>query len=251
MLSISSKPYNKLVSLLSIRAGAINPLWSDLNLTLAKAEFLTVLGPNGVGKSTLLASICGNRKLDVGSIDRPARIGYVPQQRMFPPDLPLRSCDLVSLALDHRAPSIRRPSTTIRNHAKVRQLLEHVGASGIAQRRVGTLSGGQQQLIRLAQALAHDPELLLLDEPLLSLDPAIQTKVVTLINQRRIDAGTGIIFVTHSINPVLEHTDKVLYLGPHGHTLGSVAEVMTSENLSALYGAPVEVLRAHGRMVVI
>lgn len=126
-----------------------------------------------------------------------------------------------------------------------------MGAAGIAQRRVGTLSGGQQQLIRLAQALAHDPEVLLLDEPLLSLDPAIQTKVVTLINQRRIDAGTGIIFVTHSINPVLEHTDKVLYLGPHGHTLGSVAEVMTSENLSALYGAPVEVLMAHGRMVVI
>ena len=93
--------------------------------------------------------------------------------------------------------------------------------------------------------------MLLLDEPLLSLDPAIQTKVVTLINQRRIDAGTGIIFVTHSINPVLEHTDKVLYLGPHGHTLGPVAEVMTSENLSALYGAPVEVLTAHGRMVVI
>lgn len=118
MLSISSKPYNKLVSLLSIRAGSINPLWSELNLKLSRAEFLTVLGPNGVGKSTLLASICGTRKLDSGQIDRPARIGYVPQQRMFPPDLPLRSCDLVSLALDHRAPSIRRAGTTIRNRKK-------------------------------------------------------------------------------------------------------------------------------------
>lgn len=240
------KPQSEPLSLLTIEDGAVTPLWQDLNLSVSPRDFIAVLGPNGVGKSTLLAAICGSRSLDRGSITCAARIGFVPQQRMFPPDLPLRGYDLISLALAHGITRNRR-----KNAEKVKQLIDHVGATGIAFRRVGTLSGGQQQLIRQAQALATDPELLLLDEPLLSLDPAMQTKIVTLLNNRRIEHDTAIIFVTHSINPVLEHATKVLYLGPQGHAIGTVDQVMNSKNLSELYGSPVEVIKAHGRMVVI
>ena len=79
----------------------------------------------------------------------------------------------------------------------------------------------------------------------------MQTKIVTLLNSRRIEHDTAIIFVTHSINPVLEYATKVLYLGPQGHAIGTVDQVMNSKNLSELYGSPVEVIKAHGRMVVI
>lgn len=234
------------MTLLTIESAAIPPLWEELNLKVKAGEFIAVLGPNGAGKSTLLRAILGTRKLHRGRINTSARIGYIPQQQMFPTDLPLRSYDLVSLALSHGLTGISRTSK-----AEVLALLDYVGATGIAYRRVGTLSGGQQQLIRQAQALATNPELLLLDEPLLSLDPAVQATIVSLLNQRRRDHGTSIIFVTHNINPVLDCATAVLYLGPQGHSLGPVEEVMTTETLSALYGYHVEVIEAGGRLVVI
>lgn len=116
---------------------------------------------------------------------------------------------------------------------------------------LGQLSGGQQQLIRQAQALANDPELILADEPLLSLDPARQQDTVEKLDALRRERGTSIIFVTHGINPVLGVTDKVLYLAPGGHTFGAVDEVMRSDVLSELYGSKVNVLNVDGRLIVV
>ena len=126
---------------------------------------------------------------------------------------------------------------------------------GGVDREVGehgnNLSGGQQQLIRQAQALANDPELILADEPLLSLDPARQQDTVEKLDALRRERGTSIIFVTHGINPVLGVTDKVLYLAPGGHTFGAVDEVMRSDVLSELYGSKVNVLNVDGRLIVV
>ena len=225
---------------------AIDPLWSGLNLEVGPGEFIAVLGPNGAGKSTLLNVILGQRKLTRGSMDLDARIGFIPQQRMFPRNLPMRTRDLVSLSLGHGVLRRRRPA-----RAEVDALLAAVGATGIADQAVGTLSGGQQQLIRQAQALANDPQLLLADEPLLSLDVARQQDAVEKLDARRREQGTSILFVTHSVNPIMDVVDKVLYLAPNGHMLGTVDEVMTSEVLSKLYGTDVEVARVAGRLVVI
>ena len=128
--------------------------------------------------------------------------------------------------------------------------MTEVGAEGIADRRVGQLSGGQQQLVRQAQALANDPQVILADEPLLSLDPARQAMTIDRLQKRRHDKGTATIFVTHGINPVLDVVSRVLYLAPHGHVLGSVEEVMRTEVLSELYGASVKVLNVDGRIIV-
>ena len=116
---------------------------------------------------------------------------------------------------------------------------------------MGQLSGGQQQLIRQAQALANDPELILADEPLLSLDPGRQQATVEKLNAWRHERGTSVLFVTHGINPVLGVVDKVLYLAPNGHMFGTVDEVMRSEVLSELYGSSVKVLNVDGRLIVV
>ena len=232
--------------LLSFNNAAVEPLWSQMNLAVDRGEFIAVLGPNGVGKSTLLGTILGTRQLTAGSVDVNCRVGFIPQQRMFPQDLPLRARDLVSLSLAHGAVRHRRP-----DRGRVDELLAEVGATGIANRRVGQLSGGQQQLIRQAQALANDPEVILADEPLLSLDPARQQATVAKLDAWRRERGTSIIFVTHGINPVLGVVDKVLYIAPNGHTYGAVEDVMRSEVLSELYGSDVTVVNVDGRLIVV
>ncbi|MEX3514808.1 MULTISPECIES: metal ABC transporter ATP-binding protein [unclassified Corynebacterium] len=234
------------MALVSFTDAAVDPLWSGLSLDIQPGDFIALLGPNGVGKSTMLGTILGTRQLTGGRVDVNARVGFIPQQRMFPAELPMRARDLVSLALAHGVVRNRRA-----DRARVDELLAAVGATGIANRRVGRLSGGQQQLVRQAQALAQDPQLILADEPLLSLDPARQQATVAHLQRLRKERDTSIVFVTHSINPVLDVVDHVLYLAPQGHVFGTVDEVMRSEVLSELYGAEVKVVEIDGRMLVI
>jgi zinc/manganese transport system ATP-binding protein len=133
----------------------------------------------------------------------------------------------------------------------VRAALAAVGADRYAKHPVGRLSGGEQQRLRVAQALVGDPRVLLCDEPLLSLDLAHQQSVSHLIDARRRTAGTAVVFVTHEINPILPLVDRVLYLVDGRFRYGAPEEVMTSETLSELYRTDVEVLRVRGRLVVV
>ncbi|MGL4339259.1 MAG: metal ABC transporter ATP-binding protein [Rhodoglobus sp.] len=231
-------------------------LWSGLDLTVMPGEFVAVLGGNGSGKTSLLRSILGQLPLDSGEIllqGHPARrgdrrIGYIPQQRIMPVGTALRGRDLITLGLDGHRWGVPWPSR--RTRERVDQLVEAVGAADYADLPVGILSGGEQQRLRVAQALASDPALLLCDEPLSSLDLQHQRGVAELIDSGLHERGTAVIFVTHDINPVLDMVDTVLYLAEGSFTAGPPEEVLRSEVLSALYGTPVEVLTSNGRIFV-
>lgn len=225
---------------------SIEPLWRNLNLTVQPGEFLAVLGSNGVGKSTLLNSVLGTQTLSSGTVSTTDRIGYIPQQRMFDPDLPIRARDLVGLSLASGVVRRRRP-----RRKQVDAALRRVGAESLANARVGALSGGQQQLIRQAQALAKKPQLLLCDEPLLSLDLRAQKDTVTRLDEYRRETGAAVVFVTHSINPILEVTDRVLYITPHGHRQGTVEEIINSATLSELYQTEITVAEINGKLVIV
>jgi zinc/manganese transport system ATP-binding protein len=232
-------------------------LWRGLDLTVQPGEFLAVLGPNGSGKTSLLKTILGQQRLDSGQVrleghpihrgDR--RVGYIPQQKLAVPGTPLRGRDLVTLGVNgHR---FGLPITSRVERQRVDELLADVGATGFADRPIGSLSGGEQQRLRVGQAIAGDPVLLLCDEPLISLDLQHQRGVSELIDRRRREHDTAVVFVTHDVNPVLDMVDRILYLADGQFRQGTPDEVLQSDVLSALYGTPVDVIRNHGRVIVV
>jgi len=254
-------PDPALSPVLSIRGGALRvrdrELWSGLDLDVHAGEFIAVLGGNGTGKTSLLRAMLGERKLDAGTVlvgGHPAhrghrRIGYIPQQKIAAPGTPLRGRDMVALGVN--GTRWGPPISTRGDRVRVDALLASVGAEHYADRPLGSLSGGEQQRLRVAQSLADDPTLLLCDEPLMSLDLHHQRAVSELIDARRREHGTAVVFVTHDINPVLGMVDRVLYLAQGRFTVGTPDEVLRSEVLTRLYGTPVEVFRSHGRIVVV
>jgi zinc/manganese transport system ATP-binding protein len=244
------------VSDLALRFGE-RTLFEGLSFALDRGELLAVLGPNGTGKTSLIRILLGLQQPSAGRVviegcpprERCHRIGYVPQQRVFDRDLTLRGRDLVRLGLDGHRWGVGRLDSVAETQIDV--VLGEVGATAYADAPVGRLSGGEQQRLRVAQALVADPVLILADEPLLSLDLAHQRGVVDLLDARRRSAGTPVVFVTHDVNPVLHAVDRVLYLAPGQWAIGTPDEVMTSQTLSRIYDTEIDVLRVRGRVVVV
>jgi zinc/manganese transport system ATP-binding protein len=253
--SVAPAPVLKLSSA-SLSFGT-RQLWSNLNLEVQPGEFLAVLGPNGTGKTSLLKAILGQQKLTSGSIEllgKPVSkgstdIGYIPQQKLLEQGTPLRARDLVTFGVNGARWGL--PISSRATRAKVDSVLDAVGATDYANVPVATLSGGEQQRVRVGQSIAGDPKLLLCDEPLLSLDLHHQRRVSELIDTQRKALNTAVVFVTHDVNPILGMVDRVLYLAGGRFRIGTPDEVLRSEVLSYMYDTPVEVIRSRGRVVVI
>ena len=232
------------------------PVLADISLTIASAEFIGVLGSNGAGKSTLMRAILGLIGAVKGEsrvFDRPvgignAAVGYMPQQRNIAAGFGLRGFDFVaSAAGGQRFGLPRLNKTERRDFAWALALVE---AEALAARPLGELSGGEQQRLLLAQALLGRPKLLLLDEPLINLDPHHQRAVVELVHRLQRDLGIAVLFSAHEINPLLGVLDRVLYLGQGQAALGQVSEVITGPVLSRLYGSPIDVVHLGERIFV-
>lgn len=230
---------------------------AQVSACIGAGEFIGVFGPNGAGKTTLLHAILGLLPPASGAIrvfGKPpgrgtTRTGYLPQKRSAIGHFHLRGWDLVASAYEgHRWGP---PMLGARGREEVAWALDTVGATALAQRPVSQLSGGELQRMLLAQALLGKPRLLLLDEPLISLDPRYQQAVVELIKRVQSALGITVLLTAHELNPLLGFMDRVLYLGHGNAALGTTEEVISSEVLSRLYDAPIEVLRFNGRIVVV
>lgn len=228
-------------------------LWQNLDLEVAPGEFIAVLGSNGSGKTSLLRLLLGEIHPASGSLTVTDSIGYVPQHRLADDALILRPRDLVGLGIDGHHWGVTAPSRAgrARHREAIQMALEQVDGTRLAERAISSLSGGEQQRVRIAQALAGDPALLLCDEPLLNLDPAAAQHICALIDRRRRANNTAVLFVTHEINPIVGYVDRILYLVDGRFRIGSLDEVMTSKTLSELYRTDIDVLKVRDQYVVV
>jgi zinc/manganese transport system ATP-binding protein len=164
-------------------------------------------------------------------------------------DLALRARDVVGFGLDGHRWGPGWPSR--KRNALIDQALQEVDALRFANAPVGQLSGGEQQRLLIAQALLTNPRLLLLDEPLSNLDITRGQEIVSLVNRVCRSRNVAVLLVAHDINPLLNVVDRVIYVANQQCTIGKPEEVITTETLSKLYGSPVEVVQALGRMFVV
>jgi zinc/manganese transport system ATP-binding protein len=234
-------------------------IWSDAGFSIPTGSFTAILGPNGAGKSTLIRLVLGLLHPLAGDLDvlgEPPRrgnprIGYVPQGSAFDPELSIRGRDFVGLGVDGHQWGMRLTGRS-QVATATDDAIRAVGAEAYADRQLGRLSGGEQQRLLLAQALVGRPRLLLMDEPLSHLDVRNQGAIVQLISQVARERNLTVLLIAHDVNPLLSHIDHVLYIAQGNLAMGKPADIITSETLSTIYSAPVEVLRDRlGRVFVV
>ncbi len=244
------------VERLGVRLGGRDVL-SEVTFGIRAGEFTGLIGSNGAGKTTLLKAILGLLSPSSGSVRIAGRprsrrnplIGYVPQRYVLDADMPLRARDVVGLGIDAHRLGITRPS---RERAeRIDEMLAAVDAHGFADSRVGNLSGGEQQRVLIAHALISRPRLLLLDEPLANLDLRSGHEIVALLARIATEQGIAVLISAHEMNPLLGVMDRIVYLAAGRAASGTTAEVVRGDVLSRLYGYHVDVLRVHGRVLVV
>jgi zinc/manganese transport system ATP-binding protein len=255
----SSSTANESIVLLadvSLKVGQTSIL-NNVNASIHSGEFIGIFGPNGSGKTTLVRALLGLTPCSSGTITlfgepvtRGSRlIGYMPQV--------IKTCETARLSVRAMIMAVQageRWGMPYNNSAAVQEVdevLELVELRHLAEAPFCQLSGGEKQRVQLAQALLGKPKLLLLDEPLASLDPYHQQHLVGIISNVKKITGATVIFIAHDINPLLHVMDRVWYLAGGKAALGTLEEVLSNNVLSNLYNASMHVIRAEGRIFIV
>lgn len=228
----------------------------DFTAQIRHGEFIGVFGPNGAGKSTLLKAILGLIRPSQGELfilDKPIKrgnihIGYLPQMRSQLPYMQFNGRAIIASAKSGYRWGM--PMLNRAQQQEITRVIELVEAQDYADRPFYQLSGGERQRLLLGQALLDNPQILLLDEPLANLDPRYQESLLDLIQRLQQQLKMTVLFTAHDVNPLLGVMNRVLYLARGNAALGTVQQVITSEQLSALYQAPIEVIRYQQRLFV-
>ncbi len=228
----------------------------DVDFRIAEGEFVGLIGTNGSGKTTLLRAILGLQPTSGGEVvvagregRRGGPVGYVPQRVTFDHDVPVRVADFVALGVDGTRLGLARRGRGVRE--RVDEVLASLELGALAGRRIGALSGGEQQRVLMAHALASRPRLLLLDEPLANLDLPRVHETIAVLDRVRRSEGVAVLLSAHEIGPLVPVMDRVVYVAQGRVACGTTGEVVRPEVLSALYGHHVDVLNVHGRVVVV
>jgi zinc/manganese transport system ATP-binding protein len=239
----------------SLRVGGRDVLM-NVNFSIRPGEFIGVLGPNGSGKTTLMRAVLGLLPPSAGIVRvfgaspqcGDPRIGYLPQVRTVLPDLRVRGLHFIASSLHGERWGL--PSLGRADRRMIDDTLDLIGARDLAERPLSEMSGGERQRLLLAQALIGKPQLLLLDEPLISLDARHQEVAITTVHKFCRERGITVLFSAHELNQLLGTLDRVLYLGSGQAALGTVEEVITAPVLSRLFGTDIEVVRTQGHIFV-
>ena len=233
-------------------------LWSDLDLVVAPGEFVAVLGPNGAGKTSLMRVLLGLQPLSSGSVSHrgPAATAREQRRRLHPAAEGIRPRPPAAWSGPGAARAGRASMGAAVALARCTTARATTPSDPSAQRhspthRSAACPAASSNGCASPRRCSSEPQLLLCDEPLLSLDLHHQQAVTELIDERRREAGTAVLLVTHEINPVLPLIDRVLYLVGGNWAIGRPEDVMTSDRLTELYGVPIDVLRVRDRIVVV
>jgi ABC-type Mn2+/Zn2+ transport system ATPase subunit len=229
----------------------------DVTFSVPRGAMVGIVGPNGGGKSTLLKAVLGLVPKARGTVeilgrpvDRRARrlVGYVPQREDVDWNFPVSAFDVVMMG---RVPSMKllRRSTS-RDKELTWEALRTVGMEKYADTRIGEFSGGQQQRIFLARALAQEAEVLLLDEPVSGVDAPSQHEIFDLLRSLK-EAGKTMIVTTHDLSCVAERFDLALLLNKRVVAFGRPEEVFTSELLNETYQSHLMILKLGDRTVAV
>lgn len=233
------------------------PIVSDIDLNIYSGEFIGIFGPNGAGKSTFLRTLLGLIKPLQGEITvlgaKPkkghAKIGYMPQLRSHLGIANLTSRTLIEAT--YQGNKMGLPLLSKHQKQEIQQIIETVSIQDYADLPFQQLSGGERQRVYLAQALLGNPVILLLDEPLASLDPRYQETFINLLRDIQKKFPVTILFTAHDVNPLLGTMHRVLYFAQGKAVIGSVNDVITSKTLSDLYGTTIEVIHYKERLIVL
>ena len=220
-------------------AGRVNAI-EGISFQAKVGEQLAIIGPNGAGKSTLLKVVAGIQKPDSGSVmmfgsspEEHICIAYVPQRTEIDWSFPVTVSDVVMMGRIKKIGLFRHPRKY--DHEIVKASLERVQANHLAQKHIGELSGGEQQRVFIARAIALETDLLLLDEPLTGLDLPSHEAILQILEGLRPD-GVTVLVATHDLTLAAERFDRVMLLNRTMVALGRAEEVLRDENLLVAYG---------------